>query len=47
MVMEELLMQVTMTSLMDNGKMERDMDTIERFIKMVSAGKKNDKMVSL
>ena len=41
----ELLEQVTGSSLMDNGKMEYNMDTLERF-KKENAFKMNSKMVS-
>ena len=46
MVMEELYGQITMASLMDNGKMERDMDTLDLLDIKVSAFNMNVKMVS-
>ena len=45
MDLEELLRQIIGASLKANSKMEKDMDTQERLIKMVSAIKKNIKMV--
>ena len=42
---EELLKLIILGSLMDNGKMERDMDTLDLLIKMVSAFNQNGKMV--
>jgi len=45
MDLEELLRQIIGASLKVNSKMEKDMDTQERLIKMVSAIKKNIKMV--
>ena len=44
MVMAELLEQITTFSLMHNGKMDRDMDTLERLINLVAALNMNAKM---
>ena len=45
MVMEELYSQVISDSLMDNGKMEYNMDTLDLLDKMVGAVNMNVKMV--
>ena len=45
MVMAELLPQITIDSLMHNGKMEDCMDTLDGLDNMVTAGKENTKMV--
>ena len=44
---EELSVQTILSSLMDNGKMEFYMDTIDGFIKMVTVIKENIKMAQL
>ena len=44
MVMAELLEQITSGSLMDNGKMEYSMDTLDTLDKMVTAINMNAKM---
>ena len=46
MVMAELLIQITIDSLMHNGKMEIYMDTVDGLINLVTAGNQNGKMVS-
>ncbi len=42
---EELSIQIILSSLMHNGKMEFNMDTLERFFMMVGVMKMNFKMV--
>ena len=44
--MAELLGQIKNASLMDNGKMDRDMDTLDIFIILVPAINMNLKMMS-
>ncbi len=43
---EELSGQIIIPSLMDNGKMERDMDTLDILIMMVSVSNRNIKMAN-
>ena len=45
MVMAELFRQIILNSMMHNGKMERDMDTLDGLNKMVTAINGNVKMV--